>query len=157
MSTPTHLCRTGTNKQCLNVVEVWHRSIIEASAFFKFRQVFEELEHNGPQNQLPRQIFLHTHLSWSLCDQKSWKNQCALLIMSETFLAKTFPKELLARSDCFLKHTHTHTHTHTQEVWSHIWVTKSLRRTDNLAIHGVSVWLYWPLTWPWHPFRRRCA
>ena len=37
--------------------------MISLDFFQNFRQVFEEMEHNGPQNQLPRQILLQIHLS----------------------------------------------------------------------------------------------
>ena len=46
---------------------------IENLVFRNFREVSEELEANGPQNQLPRQILLRIHPSWGLCDPKSWK------------------------------------------------------------------------------------
>ena len=46
---------------------------IEKFVFHYFCKVLEQLEANGPQNQLPRQILLQIHLSWGVCDPKSWK------------------------------------------------------------------------------------
>ena len=56
-------------------VQFWEISKKIEKSFLKcvfqdFRWVLEQLEANGPQNQLPHQILLQIHLSSGLCDPK---------------------------------------------------------------------------------------
>ena len=54
----------------------WQRFWIQKVVVHRFDVVFEELQQNRLQNQLPRQNLLQIHVSWGLYDQKLWKKQC---------------------------------------------------------------------------------